>query len=286
MSETLFTRKVDKAVTPTILIMQRLHQNDCTQHMLDTYENVRHVCLPADLPNDVKPPELRARYVDDLLDPVRLSKTILASNFKALGEWGYAGQFSQRPAPRGGAMFKPGRITIDVPPADAFFKSRIRYWDKAGTQGAGCYTAGVLMGIDKQDRVWWLDVVRGQWGMDERELSIKNTATLDGHSIRIFTEQEPGSGGKDQAMYTIKNLMGYRVQADLVGSSDGNKVVRAGPLADQVNAGNTYMAKANWNKALIDELRYFPQSKYKDQVDASGGAFNKLSKGKVTVGAF
>ena len=30
MDETLATRKVDKAVTLTILIMQRLHQNDCT----------------------------------------------------------------------------------------------------------------------------------------------------------------------------------------------------------------------------------------------------------------
>ncbi|GAF72001.1 unnamed protein product, partial [marine sediment metagenome] len=109
MSETLFTRKVDKEVTPTILIMQRLHQNDCTQHMLDTYDDVRHVCLPAEDDENVKPTELRARYVDGLLDPYRLSKKVLASEFKALGEFGYAGQFAQRPAPRGGAMFKVGR---------------------------------------------------------------------------------------------------------------------------------------------------------------------------------
>lgn len=284
MSETLFTRKVDKDVTPTVLIMQRLHQNDCTQLVLDKYENVRHICLPGEDCDPIKPEELKTKYVDGLLDPLRLSDKTLKGMFKALGEYGYAGQVRQMPTPRGGAMFKPGRITIDVPPADAYFKATIRYWDKAGTQGSGCYTAGVLMGLDKEGRFWWLDVVRGQWAMDERERTIKSTAKFDGYGTKVWVEQEPGSGGKDQALYTVKNLAGYRVQADQVGSSSGNKVARAGPLADQVNAGNVYMAKANWNKALIDELRYFPMSKYKDQVDASSGAFNKLVKGKVTVG--
>ncbi len=285
MSETLFTRKVDKDVTPTVLIMQRLHQNDCTQHMKDTYENVRHICLPAEDVDPIKPEELKAKYVNGLLDPQRLSGKTLKGMFKALGEYGYAGQIRQMPAPRGGAMFKPGRITIDVPPADAFFKMIIRYWDKAGTQGGGAYTAGVKMGLDKRGRYWWLDVVRGQWAMDEREATIKNTAALDGHGVFVWVEQEPGSGGKDQALYTVKNLAGYRIQVDPVGASSGNKTVRCGPLADQVNAGNTYMAKANWNKPLLDELRYFPGSKYKDQADGSSGAFNKLTKGVIRVGA-
>ena len=34
MDETISTRKVNKAVTPTILIMQRLHQDDPTGHLL------------------------------------------------------------------------------------------------------------------------------------------------------------------------------------------------------------------------------------------------------------
>jgi len=45
------------------------------------------------------------------------------------------------------------------------------------------------------------------------------------------------------------------------------------------------MVKANWNKEFLDELEYFPASKYKDQVDASSGAFNKLSEGELYVGA-
>jgi len=283
MSETLFTRKIDKAITPTILIMQRLHQNDPTQHVLDTYETVRHICLPAESVDEIKPPDLKKYYVDGLMDPNRLSQKVLRENFKALGEFGYAGQFGQRPVPRGGAMFKPGRITVDTAPVR--WKARIRYWDKAGTQNAGAYTAGVLMGKDMDDRFWILDVVRGRWAMEEREATIKNTAAIDGHQVRVWIEQEPGSGGKDQAMYTIKNLAGYRIQAEKVGSATGNKVSRAGPFADQVNSGNVYMITAGWNAEFLDEHRFFPASKYKDQVDAASGAFNKLVKGVIHVGA-
>jgi len=282
MSETLFTRKVDKDLTPTILIMQRLHQNDCTQHVLDTYESVKHICLPAEDSDLVKPAEVRKFYVNGLLDPARLSLETLKSNFKALGEFGYAGQFNQTPVPRGGAMFKPDRITLGIPTDKWVMK--IRYWDKAGTQGAGCFTAGMLLGLDNEGRFWILDIVRGQWGMDEREAIIKSTAAIDGKETLIWVEQEPGSGGKDMALYTVRNLAGYRIQADHVGASSGNKVVRAGPCADQVNGGNFWMVAANWNKPLIDELRYFPASKYKDQVDAMSGAFNHLAEGEVYVG--
>lgn len=285
MSETLFTRKVDKDLTPTILIMQRLHQNDPTAHVLIKYENVKHICLPAEDGDDVKPASLRERYVDGLLDPVRLSPKILKENFRALGEFSYAGQFDQTPVPRGGAMFKPGRITVEDPPHLVKFDDRLlRYWDKAGTQGAGAYTAGVLMGKDNRGRFWILDVIRGQWGMDEREATIKQTAVVDGHGVAIMVEQEPGSGGKDIARYTVRNLAGYNIEVDPVGSSSGNKTVRAGPYAAQVNGGNVYMKFADWNKEYLDELKYFPASKYKDQVDASSGAFNHLAEGEVEVG--
>jgi phage terminase large subunit-like protein len=32
-----------------------------------------------------------------------------------------------------------------------------------------------------------------------------------------------------------------------------------------------------WNAEYISELQYFPNSKYKDQVDASAGAFNLIA---------
>jgi len=150
----------------------------------------------------------------------------------------------------------------------------VRYWDKAGTDGGGAYTAGVLMGRDKDGVYYVLDVVRGQWGAAERERVIKQTAQTDGKRVHIWIEQEPGSGGKESAEATIRNLSGFRIFSE---RATGDKAVRAEPYAVQVEAGNIKVVSAEWNQAFIDEHKTFPVGKYKDQIDASGGAFNKLA---------
>jgi len=55
----------------------------------------------------------------------------------------------------------------------------------------------------------------------------------------------------------------------------------------QVNAGNVWLLQnAHWAKDYIDEMTFFPLSTFKDQIDASSGAFNYLAKFRGRVGAF
>lgn len=282
IDHTLMTRKVDKRITPFILIMQRLHQNDPTGHLLDNRQegDIRHICLPAELTNNVKPRRLRHFYVDGLMDTVRLSRPILEASKRELGEYGYAGQFMQSPIPAGGAMFRTDRI--EVVAATVRGKKSIRYWDKAGTAGGGAFTVGVLMSVDTQGCYWILDVIRGQWEASSRENIIRQTAEIDGEDVIVAVEQEPGSGGKESAQNTVKRLAGFRVRID---RPFGDKELRADPFAVQVNGGNVKLAKGVWNKEYLDELQYFPFSTYKDQVDASSGAFAMLTKLPRKVGA-
>ena len=93
-------------------------------------------------------------------------------------------------------------------------------------------------------------------------------------------EQEPGSGGKESAEATIKNLMGFSVYKD---RPVGDKVKRADPFSVFVNNGNVRMLRAFWNDLYIDELTNFPNSTFKDQTDASSGAFAKLSEKKKVI---
>jgi phage terminase large subunit-like protein len=37
------------------------------------------------------------------------------------------------------------------------------------------------------------------------------------------------------------------------------------------------MMRGEWNDEYVNELRFFPLSKYKDQVDATSGAFAMLT---------
>lgn len=280
LDQTLSTRKVDKSVTPTIMIMQRLAQNDPTGHWLSKRkENVRHICLPGELRNYgqyLKPQEWRKYYVDDLLDPARMDWNALNDLLADLGQYGYAGQIGQNPVPAGGGMFKVDRFsTIEVMSSVEHYVSRIvRYWDKAGTAGDGAYTVGAKMARLTNGRFVLMDIRRGQWSSEVREDIIRQTAEADGRNCTIYIEQEPGSGGKESAENTIRNLAGFKAEAD---RPTGDKTYRADPYSVQVNQGNVQLLRGPWIKDYVDELEFFPNSTFKDQVDASAGAFNKLA---------
>ncbi len=278
LSQTLSTRKVEKAVTPTILIMQRLHQNDPSGHLLAKKKNILHISLPGEIRNfsdKVKPSNLTQYYIDGLLDPNRMSWDVLKDMEADLGQYGYAGQIGQNPVPPGGGMFKPDNIQAVHAPTSHMMGRPVRYYDKAGTHKGGAFTVGVKMVKLRNGKYHIMDVRRGQWGTDEREQIIKATAEMDGKSTIIYMEQEPGSGGKDSIRASIKNLDGFSVYADV---PRGDKVFRADPFSVQVNIGNVEMMEAPWNNDFIDEMRFFPKSTYKDQVDAASGAYSKLRK--------
>jgi predicted phage terminase large subunit-like protein len=102
---TLSVRKKDKRNTPEIQIAQRLHQSDSTGHALKKRKRTKHICLPAEVSDNIKPPELIFNYVDGLLDPVRLSADVIGEMKENLGSYGYAGQFRQEPSPPEGDVW-------------------------------------------------------------------------------------------------------------------------------------------------------------------------------------
>jgi predicted phage terminase large subunit-like protein len=173
------------------------------------------------------------------------------------------------------SWFKP----IAVLPRGCRF---VRYWDKAGTEGGkGARTAGVLVARTPDRRFCIADVVKGRYNAHERERVILQTAHADrarwenqqGGELSIWVEQEPGSGGKESADNTIRNLAGFSIRAERV---TGDKVTRAQPLAAQAEAGNVDMLEGAWNGEFLDEIEAFPGA-LKDQVDGASGAFNKLA---------
>ena len=276
---TLPTRKTNKDNSVTIGIMQRLHDNDPTAHLLRKQkDNLKHICLPGELHSyreQVKPAGLARYYINGLFDQNRLSQKVLNELAKDLGPYGYAGQIGQAPAPAGGGTFKVDRFQMvnatDINPNDIV--KTVRFWDKAATKNAGAFTAGVKMSRLRNNKIVLWDVKRGQWSSEIREKIIRSTAEADGVKTEIAVEQEPGSGGKESAENTIRNLLGFIVQAD---RPSGDKSERADPFSVQVNNGNVLMVQGEWNKDYKDELALFPNSRFKDQTDASSGGFNYL----------
>ena len=57
----------------------------------------------------------------------------------------------------------------------------------------------------------------------------------------------------------------------------GSKETRAEPFEAQVQAGNVHLVAGAWVQDFLDECERWPRGKYRDQVDAAAGAFNKLT---------
>lgn len=283
MRETLPTRKVDKAVSLTMLVQQRLHQDDPTGNALERKkESIFHICLPARLAPNVRPRSLRKRYVRGLLDPVRISEQVLEEAESDLGPFAFAGQYGQSPIPLGGGLFHTERIMQARRPAR--FRRICRYWDKAYTQDDGCFTCGALVAQDYgvhdsihclTGRWWTLDLVLGQWGSHEREAVMLQTARADGLDVEIVIEQEPAAGTQ-AVQASISHLAGYKARKDKPCKA---KAVRADPMSVQVNEGNWYLPlDAPWATEFLMQLRFFPYGKYADMVDANSGGFQWLTK--------
>ena len=97
---------------------------------------------------------------------------------------------------------------------------------------------------------------------------------------RTYFEEQPGAAGVETSQAMLRALAGLRVQADRV---SGDKRTRAEPFADAARGGLVKVVAGGWTRAYLDELLSFPRGAYKDQVDSTAGAFNKLARGGVKV---
>jgi len=271
-----------------ILIMTRWHEDDLAGRLLAHDPGAWTVLrLPALAESQAErddacrrlglaagQPDPLGRQPGEALCPGRFSEQALAEIAGDVGTYVWYAEYQGTPRALEGNRFKRSWFEI-VRAAPRLPGQLVRYWDKGGTRGAGAFTAGVLIGYWGQVYIV-LDVVRGQWSAGEREVVIRQTAELDRArwgEVEVYVEQEPGSGGKESAENTIKNLAGFAVFAD---RPTGSKDVRAEPFAAQAEAGNVKLLEGAWNHAYIEELAAFPNGAYMDQVDASSGAFNRL----------
>ena len=270
-----------------IVIMTRWHEDDLSGWLLaheasneDEPERWHIVNMPAiaegarDFPATCTV-EADEREPGEVLCAERYPAEKLRAIERRIGQYFWAALFQQRPGPRDGDFFKRQWFSIvDALPAGCRF---VRYWDKAGSHDRGAFSAGVLMAVASDGRFFVVDVKRGQWSAAEREAVILQTAHIDQaryRDVQIWMEQEPGSGGKESAENTVRNLAGFSVHTETV---SGNKALRADPFSAQAAVGNVYLVAGDWNEGYLSELAAFPNGKYKDQVDASSGAFNTLA---------
>ena len=287
--ESISDRLNDLDRSAIVVIMQRLHENDVAGTILKLRLPYVHLSLPMEY--DPKPYKTSGRVLDpteptrigfvdprtddgELLLPERFSRDAVEALKVVKGSYGYAGQYQQRPSPRDGGLFKrhwfEGKIIRQAPAGTRW----VRHWDLAATKSTtAARTAGVKLGkAPDGSYVVAHSITTQDEGNAVRKL-IKTTAETDGTGVLISLPQDPGQAGKVQAKDYVAMLAGWTVKAE---PETGDKITRAEPFSSQCEAGNVYLVQGSWNDAYLDELCLFPSGSFKDQVDATSGAFGRL----------
>jgi phage terminase large subunit-like protein len=112
--QALSTRANDPRAARRVIIMQRLHENDLTGHLLNKMEETgathyEHLCLPTEYEpkrffSSIGKTDPRS-VPGELLWPQRFGEKENAAAHASLGQRGYAGQHAQRPSPQGGTIY-------------------------------------------------------------------------------------------------------------------------------------------------------------------------------------
>lgn len=106
IDQAIYSRLNNPKEDKIVVIMQRLHDDDTTGHLLKTGK-WEHVRMPAITNQKLtfKPRDIEYSY-DGLLHEDRLPKDVLDDMLEAMGSYAFAGQYSQSPVPLGGGEFK------------------------------------------------------------------------------------------------------------------------------------------------------------------------------------
>lgn len=187
-----------------------------------------------------------------------------------------------------GLMFKRTQVNmVEEIPNDVILWCR--GWDLAATsedeEGNPAYTAGVLIGKRRNGRYIVADVINRRLAASDVRKLILMTAQSDRATYGRVCQrlpQDPGQAGKEQAQSYMKFLSGFIVK---IMPESGDKVTRAEPFSamwqgtETMDVGFVDVLVADWNGMFFNQYESFPQSDFKDMVDAGANAFNTIESG-------
>ena len=280
---TLYSRLNDKRTGRIILIMQRLHEDDLVGHVLGK-ERWKVIRLPAIAEEDethvIQTPYGTRRFnrrAGEALHPEREPLEVLNHLREALGEYNFACQYQQAPAPLGGGLVKAewfkAYTTADRP---AKFEMIFQSWDTANkptelSDYSVCTTWGV-----KEKHVYLLHVFRKRLGYPELKRAVREQA--EAFSPQTILIEDKASGTQ-----LIQELVSEGMHAIMKYESTMDKIMRMNSVTATIENGFVHLPdKAAWLDEYRHELTSFPKGKYDDQADSTSQALDWFKQQNMT----
>ena len=269
-SHTLYSRLNDKRKGAIVIIMQRLHEDDLVGHVL-AQEPWEVVCFPAIAEEDevhrietVFGPRTFTRRRGDALHPEREPLDTLDRIRRTIGEYNFAGQYQQSPAPLGGGLVKAHwfkRFGEKERPES--FDRVVQSWDTANK-------ATELSDFS----------VCTTWGVKGKELFLigRFRRRLEYPALKRAVREQQSLFGANEVLIEDK-ASGTQLIQELI--ADGcHGVTRYLPTTDKIMRLNAQTAiiengfvhipeAAPWLAEYLHEMTVFPRGKHDDQVDST-----------------
>lgn len=267
-TKTLSSRKVDKENTPIITIMQRLHEMDVTGYLLSKKgENIKHICLPAEVCEAVKPYDLKTRYMNGLLDPVRLNRAILSEAKVDLGSRMYAGQYDQAPVIPGGNIIK--QAWFQYVTKDDYSRMNVKspvifFVDTAYTENENNDPTGIIATQYHDNKLFITHGKKVYMEFPDLVKFLPQYCIENGYSNSSTIRIEPKANGLSviQQLKEITNL--NIIPTD---TPKDSKETRLNSISPKIESERVFLVAGAWNGELVGEICGFPGKPHDEYVD-------------------
>jgi hypothetical protein len=184
-----------------VMIQTRWHVDDPTGRWLERFPKTKVLKYQAIAEPDDWSVKQGLRREGVALFPEFKSLAFLEERRKVLLDSAWSALYQQHPVITGGGIFPVDKLVVANVWDRQKIRKSVRYWDKAGTEGGGKRTAGVLMHRMVDGNFIIENVVKGHWNALDRETRTKSCAQNDRAMIPSSAIYEvwwdrPGSGGE------------------------------------------------------------------------------------------
>ncbi len=273
---TFLSRRNDPATCRTVVVMQRLHEDDFVSHVRGLGGTWEVLNLPAIAEADETYSyrtflgrHTYRRAEGEALHPGRVPITELEKIRASMGEAGWATQYMQRPAPAGGGLVKIAWFRRYAPcdlPVD--FDQIIQSWDTANTIAEWSdYSVCTTWGR-KDKRLYLLQVFRQRLIYPDLKRAVVEQAQRHGATAILIEDRASGT-------QLLQDLGREGISGLQARKPTGDKQMRMSAQTGPIENGFVFIpAEAHWLAEYLHELTVFPNGRYDDQVDSTSQALS------------